>query len=216
VAVLPLRSVPESLKEMKRAKELGAVGVFFRGIEGDKTLDHPYFHPIYEHAVKLDMAICIHTGSGAPWMLPYFEHARNHTFAHGRALPIFAFRDLIANRIPEKFPGLRTGFIEASAGWAPFMIHILRRLFKDRPKFKNSAELFRDYNLFIACEADEDIPYLAKCIGEDNIVIGSDYGHNDPSAEEKLVETLQKREDIPEPFAEKILVHNPRRLYGLQ
>ena len=96
------------------------------------------------------------------------------------------------------------------------MIHILRRLFKDRPKFKNSPELFRDYNLFIACEADEDIPYLAKSIGEDNIVIGSDYGHNDPSAEERLVEALQKREDIPEPFAEKILVHNPRRLYGLQ
>lgn len=215
VAILPLRSIPESLKEMKRAKELGAVGIFFRGIEGDKTIDHPYFHPVYEQAAELDMAICIHTGSGAPWMLPYFEHARNHTFAHGRALPIFAFRDLVANRIPEKFPGLRIGFIEASAGWAPFMIHILRRLFKDRPQFKNSAELFRDYNLFIACEADEDIPYLAKCIGEDNIVIGSDYGHNDPSAEEKLVESLQKREDIPQPFAEKILVHNPRRLYGL-
>ena len=173
VAILPLRSIPESLKEMKRAKDLGAVGIFFRGIEGDKTIDHPYFHPVYEQAAKLDMAICIHTGSGAPWMLPDFEHARNHTFAHGRALPIFAFRDLIANRIPEKFPGLRIGFIEASARWAPFMMHILRRLFKDRPKFKNSAELFRDYNLFIAREADEDIPYLAKCIGEDNIVIGS-------------------------------------------
>ena len=92
------------------------------------------------------MPICIHTGSGAPWMLPYFEHARNHTFAHGRALPIFAFRDLVANRIPEKFPGLRFGFIEASAGWAPFMIALLRRLFKDRPKYQNSVELFRDYN----------------------------------------------------------------------
>jgi predicted TIM-barrel fold metal-dependent hydrolase len=88
-------------------------------------------------------------------------------------------------------------------------------LFKDRPKYQTSIELFRDYNLFIACEADEDIPYLAKCIGEDNIVIGSDYGHNDPSAEEKLVESLQKREDIPEPFARKILCENPRRLYGL-
>ena len=216
VAILPLRSIAESLKEMKRAKELGAVGIFFRGLEGDKSIDHPYFHPVYEQAARLDLAICIHTGSGAPWMLPYFEHARNHTFAHGRALPIFAFRDLVANRIPEKFPGLRIGFIEASAGWAPFMIHILRRLFKDRPKFKNSAELFRDYNLFIACEADEDIPYLARCIGEDNMVIGSDYGHNDPSAEEKLVETLGAREDVPRALAEKILVRNPRRLYGLQ
>ncbi len=57
---------------------------------------------------------------------------------------------------------------------------------------------------------------MAKCIGEDNIVIGSDYGHNDPSAEEKLVETLGAREDVPQAMAEKILVHNPRRLYGLQ
>jgi predicted TIM-barrel fold metal-dependent hydrolase len=216
VAVLPLRSMPEALEEMKRAKELGAVGIFFRGLEGDKTIDHPYFHPVYEKAAKLDMPICIHTGSGAPWMLPYFEHARNHTFAHGRLLPIIAFRDLVANRIPEKFPGLRIGFIEASAGWAPFLIHILRRLFKDRPKYQNSVELFQDYNLFIACEADEDIPYLAKCIGEDHIVIGSDYGHNDPSAEEKLVETLGAREDVPQALAEKILVHNPRRLYGVQ
>ena len=96
------------------------------------------------------------------------------------------------------------------------MIHILRRLFKDRQQYKNSAELFRSSNIFIAAEADEDIPYLAKWIGEDNLVIGSDYGHNDPSAEEKLVESLQKREDIPEPFAKKILCDNPRRLYGLQ
>jgi predicted TIM-barrel fold metal-dependent hydrolase len=215
VAVLPLRSIPESLTEMKRCKELGAVGVFYRGIEGDKTIDHPYFHPVYELAAKLDLAICIHTGSGAPWMLPYFEHARNHTFAHGRALPIIAFRDLVANRIPEQFPGLRFGFIEASAGWAPFMVHILRRLFKDRPKYKNSVELFRDYNLYIACEADEDISYLAKCIGEEHIVIGSDYGHNDPSAEEKLIDSLRVREDVPEALAQKILCDNPRRLYGL-
>jgi predicted TIM-barrel fold metal-dependent hydrolase len=47
------------------------------------------------------------------------------------------------------------------------------------------------------------------------LLIGSDYGHNDPSAEEKLVESLKKREDIPEPFAKKILCANPRRLYGL-
>ena len=95
------------------------------------------------------------------------------------------------------------------------MMHILRRLFKDRPKYRNSTELFRDYNLFIACEADEDLPYLATCIGEDNIVIGSDYGHNDPSAEEKLAETVSGREDMSQSLVEKILVGNPRRLYGL-
>jgi len=32
-----------------------------------------------------------------------------------------------------------------------------------------------------ACEADEDIPYLGEFIGDDHLMIGSDYGHNDPA-----------------------------------
>ena len=45
-------------------------------------------------------------------------------------MPILAFRDLIGNRIPEQYPKLKFGFIEASAGWVPFMMHILKRLFR--------------------------------------------------------------------------------------
>ena len=43
------------------------------------------------------------------------------------SVPLFAFRDLIHNKIPEQFPRLRFGFIEASASWVPFLIHKLRR-----------------------------------------------------------------------------------------
>ncbi|NIO09690.1 MAG: amidohydrolase family protein, partial [Deltaproteobacteria bacterium] len=48
VAVPPLRSVEETLKEIKWAKDHGAVGIFFRGIEKDLNLDDPYFFPIYQ------------------------------------------------------------------------------------------------------------------------------------------------------------------------
>ena len=37
-----------------------------------------------------------------------------------------------------------------------------------------------------ACEADEDIPYLAEFIGDDHLMIGSDYGYNDPAEEKAL------------------------------
>lgn len=47
VAILPLRSLEASLEEMEWAKEQGAVGIFFRGMEGSLTLDNPYFFPIY-------------------------------------------------------------------------------------------------------------------------------------------------------------------------
>lgn len=34
--------------------------------------------------------------------------------------------------------------------------------------------LFQDYLIYVACEADEDIPYLLNYMGEDNLMIGSD------------------------------------------
>jgi predicted TIM-barrel fold metal-dependent hydrolase len=215
VAVLPLRSMHESLAQIKTAKASGAVGVFFRGLEGDKTLDNPYFFPIYEEAARLDMPICIHTGSGAPWMLPYFDVSRNHTFAHSRMLPVIAFRDIVANRIPEIFPGLKFGFIEAAAGWVPYLMHVLKRLLRQSWNYSSSVDLFKAYNLYVACEADEDIPYLIRYVGEDNLLIGSDYGHNDPSEERQLVAALQGRVDLPEEQSRKILIDNPTRFYHL-
>lgn len=94
--------------------------------------------------------------------------------------------------------------------------------------------LFRDYRLYVSCESDEDIPYLAAYVGEDNLVAGSDYGHHfdqlptlepisftnrlrggDPSADLALVGTLRAREDVPPRVLDKILKENPRRLYAI-
>ena len=215
VAIPPLRSIGESIKEMRWAKEHGSVGVFFRGLEGNLTLDNPYFFPIYQAANDLDLPICIHTAIGNPALINLADVERNHSFLVSRVLPLAAFRDLIANKIPELFPNLRFGFIEASASWVPFLMHILRRIFRDRWNHLSGPDLFRDYRLFIACEADEDIPYIIKYTGEDNVFIGSDYGHQDPSEERNLVRMMRAREDMPGHVTEKILCENARRFYPL-
>jgi predicted TIM-barrel fold metal-dependent hydrolase len=215
VAVLPLQSIKESIEEIGFAKQNGTVGIFFRGIEGDKTLDHPYLFPIYQEAEKQHLSICIHTGCGVKAILDMFDISRNHTFGHTRVMPLLAFRDIVANKIPERFPGLRFGFIEAAAGWVPFLIHILRRLLRDKWQYGTSVDLFRDYRLYVACEADEDIPYLAKYIGEDHLLIGSDYPHSDPSREDQFVNAINLREDISPQLKQKILYDNPRAFYAL-
>ncbi|MGE5219219.1 MAG: amidohydrolase family protein [Chloroflexota bacterium] len=215
LAVLPFQSMKDAVAEIGYAKQNGAVGIFFRGIEGKYTLDHPDLFPVYEEAQKHNLSICIHTGCGVREILAMFDVARNHTFGHTRVMPLLAFRDLIANRIPEAFPGLRFGFIEAAAGWVPFLIHIVRRLLKERFRFVSSAELFREYRLFVACEADEDIPYLARYTGEDHLLIGSDYPHSDPSREDQFVNVLNAREDLSAQLRQKIMIDNPRQFYGL-
>jgi predicted TIM-barrel fold metal-dependent hydrolase len=214
VLIPPLRSVNAAIDELRYGKEHGAAGVFFRGIERDRTLDQPYFFPIYEEAERLNLPICIHTGMGCPTFSSIFDVQRNSAFAHGRMLPLIACRDLIANRIPERFPTLRFGFIETAASWLPYVLHNLRRSSR-LPGSLDGPALFKEYRFYIACEADEDIPYIVRYAGEDNLVIGSDFGHNDPSSERALVATMRGREDMPVAVAEKILGENARALYGL-
>ena len=113
------------------------------------------------------------------------------------------------------FPALKFGFIEASAGWVPYLLHALKRQSAIRGNGFSDGGLLKKYRLFVACEADEDIGYLARYIGEENMIIGSDYAHRDPSEERELVKTMRSREDVPAHLTEKILSDNPRSFYGL-
>lgn len=217
VAVPPLRSIEESVKEIKTAKGNGAVGVFFRGIEGNRTLDNPYFFPVYQAAMDVDLPICIHTGSGTPEITAMFDLERNRQWSHSGFPPLHAFRDLVLNQIPDMFPHLRFGFIEASASWIPFLVHKLKRDNTKRwkPSWKSAVDLFEDCRFFVACEADEDINYLAQYTGVGHLLTGSDYGHNDPAEQAHLITSMRSREDIPASLTEKILCENPRTFYGL-
>jgi predicted TIM-barrel fold metal-dependent hydrolase len=47
------------------------------------------------------------------------------------------------------------------------------------------------------------------------LMIGSDYGHNDPAEEKALVQTIRSREDLSPALADKILSDNPMRFYSL-
>ncbi|NIO09689.1 MAG: hypothetical protein GTO40_17470 [Deltaproteobacteria bacterium] len=97
----------------------------------------------------------------------------------------------------------------------PFVLHSLKRQIQQRGGDFSETDLFKRYRIYIACEADEDIHYLSRYIGEDNMIIGSDYGHNDPSEERALVKTMKSREDVPAFLTDKILSDNSLRFYGL-
>ena len=58
--------------------------------------------------------------------------------------------------------------------------------------------------------------FILKYAGEDNIVIGTDYGHTDISSETDAIGIFRATDyNITEDEKRKILSDNPRRLYGL-
>ncbi|HEX9273751.1 MAG TPA: amidohydrolase family protein [Candidatus Binatia bacterium] len=215
VVIPPLRSIEESIKEIRWAKDRGAAGVFFRGIEGNLTLDNPYFFPVYQEASNLGLPICIHQGSGSPTFINFFNLERNRQWSHSAVLPLFAFNDIVNNKIPELFPRLKFGFIEAYASWVPYLLHSFKRQFRGEWKYSSSADLFRDYRIYVACETEENLPALAECIGEDNLLSGSDYGHNDPFEQRNFLPTLRSQNAIPSRVVEKMVRNNPCTFYGL-
>jgi predicted TIM-barrel fold metal-dependent hydrolase len=52
-------------------------------------------------------------------------------------------------------------------------------------------------------------------IGEDNMIMGSDYGHQGQSKEDGMVGVMQRKKSISPAVIEKILCDKPRRFYGL-
>ena len=67
----------------------------------------------------------------------------------------------------------------------------------------------------ISCQTDDDLPYVIKYAGEDNIVIGSDYGHNDTSSEIEALRTIKTKGEVEPRIIDKILYDNAKALYGL-
>ena len=80
------------------------------------------------------------------------------------------------------------------------------------------SNLLRDNRFYVTCEVHDDLPYVLKYAGEDNLVIGSDYGHADPSSVLQALNILKERGasgEISQGAVTKILDDNARALYGL-
>ncbi len=223
-----LRNMDEALEELRFAKDHGAVGVMKKGDrEAGKWPADPYFFPLYEEAQRLDLPICFHTGSGVPDFTPAREF--NLSSFYRITLPVVhAFQSLVLHEVPAKFPNLRFGFIEATASWVPFVLYDLRRRLErlalreasviSGPKYELADDLLKANRLYVACQVDEDLPYIMKFTGEDNLLVGSDYTHNDMAMELNFVKELQRRADegeIPQTAVRKITYDNPKAFYGL-
>ena len=59
------------------------------------------------------------------------------------------------------------------------------------------------------------IAYVVEYASEDNLIVGTDYGHADYSNDIEAIQTLAQGGKISPSLAQKILVDNPKRLYGL-
>jgi predicted TIM-barrel fold metal-dependent hydrolase len=212
-ALVPIRDIEESAKELRRAKGLGAASVMLLGVAWEKTLGDKSLWPFYEEAASLDIPVCSHFGWGSPAITNLFYSSDRSAGFTSATLPVLiGFHSVMASGVLEAIPNLRFAFLEVGSQWVPYVIHQLRRSGSAR---KDPADYFREGRVYVACEADEDINHLVQDIGEDGLVVASDFPHGDFSREDNIETAIMGREDVPLRVREKILSTNPQRLYGL-
>lgn len=219
VVIPPVLSIDKAVEEIEWGRKHGAVGVFKRGVELTRSAGDPYFFPIYEAAMANDMPICVHIAAGDPAISDALSsHLTPYNFSLS---PIDAFISMVTSEMPQRFPQLRVGFIETLASWVPFAMADLEARIERSGwinQFQYSRDIMRDGRFYVACQTHEDLEYILKHTGPDNLILGSDYTHADHSAElEALVHMQQKgaRGEIDADVAQKIVRDNPSKFYGL-
>jgi predicted TIM-barrel fold metal-dependent hydrolase len=214
VCVPPLLSLVDIGKvrdELVFAKENGACGIFMRGLECERVLSDRYFFPLYEIAQEQGLAICLHAGNNS--------YAVHDTLA-GDALSVFkfpvmgAFNTLLEKEVPRRFPDVRWAFVETSAQWVPYLLGEvkIRVTRQGRPMYKDPLG---ENNFYITTQKTDDLAWLLSEIGDDHIIIGTDYGHKDTATEIEALKRMQTDGDLPKASVKKILEDNPARLYAL-
>jgi predicted TIM-barrel fold metal-dependent hydrolase len=212
--VVPAMTLSESVQQMRFARENGAVAVSLRPFEDDKHLVDPYFYPIYEEATRLDMAVAVHIANGSPQLLEQFKprYDKMGGFAQFRIPTVITCLSLMMSDVPKQFPKLRWAFVEASAQWVPWVVKEAMR----RSGTKGFPKLpFREFKIYVTTETNDDFDFILRYAGEDNLVIGTDYGHTDASSEVDALDIFRANDSVPDPIKKKILDDNPRALYGL-
>ncbi|MBD19522.1 MAG: hypothetical protein CMM37_00590 [Rhodospirillaceae bacterium] len=210
-ACVPTWSMHLISDELKFAKDHGACAIFIRPYECDRYVGDSYFDPLFKAAEETDLAVAFHSANASYQNNIFHER---HNFGRFKMAMISQFHYLLENEIPTKYPSIRWAFIEAAASWLPYALQDLEsRLSRKGKKLSNNP--LKDNNIWITLEMADDIPYLIDRVGDDNFLIGTDYGHTDTSAQIEALRMLSENPEIAISSVDKILGPNPRSLYKI-
>jgi hypothetical protein len=220
----PLRMLDRAFEELEYGASHGAVGVHLRGVEHDMFLCDPYLFPLYERAQDLNLPILVHNGTTIRQKpgIPIGNFTPQPPAMMTQLMGLMcAFHAVLGSDLSARFPGLRWGFLEGGAWFTlPVMHqHARRDMSIGVEPFLDAKMATPDdleaMNMFVAVETDEDIPYLAGRVGQQNLVVGSDFGHNDLGTEVGAHQTLLARHDLEDSIARRIVDTNGRRLLDI-
>lgn len=229
-AIVSLHDPELAAAEARRSVESkGHVGVVVLPMPvAGRNLNAPECDALWREVERLGVPLLFHGTSGgasADYASNRFRgHPNFRTLNHAAAFPMelmLAMGAMLVGGVCERFPKLKLGFLEGNCGWLPWW---LSRLDDQWKKYGGGeatrlsalpSEYFRR-QCWIATDVDEElVRVVIDEIGDDNIVMSTDYPHADgpyPHATEEFLGLP----GVSDQSKRKILWDNCIRLYGLR
>lgn len=224
-AQIPVHDMDEAVAEAKRAVDAGAITLVLPSHPvRQRPLYDRWWDPLWATAQDLDVAVSLHgiQTSYTEGMLSSRYHD-NHVIGHATGQPVelmLSLGEVITGGVASRFPGVRFAFLEGNCGWLPWWLYALDSRWKawgDRELFDQDelpSELFAR-QCFVSTDVDETlVAHVASAVGDDNLVVSTDWPHDDSEYPHALEEFLAVP-DLSDDARRKILWDNTARLYGL-
>jgi predicted TIM-barrel fold metal-dependent hydrolase len=222
MALIPLQSIPDALKELKRAiRELGMAGAVLPAVGLRQPFGDERYFPVYEAAQELDALLAVHAAPTQGIGVDGFDRLIEvRTLSHGFGQMI-QMTSMIFSGVFDRFPKLKVAFAEAGCGWVPYVMERMDMEYGHRsaqaPNCKvMPSEHLRSGRIFIHCELeDRGIPHIAALLRDDILFCATDFPHEPRSEFRETVERFMARKDVSAETKNKLCFENPKRMYPL-
>ncbi|XP_039613242.1 2-amino-3-carboxymuconate-6-semialdehyde decarboxylase isoform X2 [Polypterus senegalus] len=217
LGTLPMQAPELAVQEMKRCvKELGFPGVQIGSHINNWDLNAPELYPVFAAAEELDCALFVHPwdmqteGRMSKYWLPWLVGMPTET--------TMAICSMIFGSIFEKFPKLKVCFAHGGGSF-PYTVGRIEHGFNVRPDLcavDNNMNPRKYIGSFYTDSLVHDslaLRHLVGVIGEDNVLLGTDYpfplGEHEPGL---LIESMEEYDNV---LKNKLLATNALEFLGL-
>jgi predicted TIM-barrel fold metal-dependent hydrolase len=221
LAQTAMRSVADGIEDLRRAKEMGFVGMMMPGDPQHEDYDQAIYDPFYDAAVDLGLPLSFHILTSKADQLRTRRGPRINSF---QAI-IRGCQDIIGTfifgRVFERHPGLKLVCVEADAGWAPHFMYRMDHAYKRHRYWMKCEEMARlpsEYfaeNVYLTFQDDWTAFDAVKRCNPRRLMWANDFPHSD-STWPWSQEILEKHtHQLTAQEKRWILRDNVTALYGL-
>ncbi|MBI2319052.1 MAG: amidohydrolase [Betaproteobacteria bacterium] len=216
LATLPMQEPDLSLAEVERAAKLPGVRGFYMATHvRERELSDPLFFPVYERIEALGMPIFLHPVEVIdPRRLAahYLTNLLGNPFESA-----IAAAHLIYGGVLDRFARL-TFCLPHAGGAFPWLVGRLQRGWEKRAdlrhlKLEGPVAYLRRFYYDTVGYSDHVLEYLARVIGADRVLMGSDYCF--PIAYERPIEAVTAHPSLDEQAKLAIVAGNARGLLSI-